>query len=238
MASTDRSREIKAPNLLKGENLPPEPVQSRSRDKRNRLKAAALELFGEQGYERTSIDEIAIRAGVAVGGFYQHFRSKRQLLLVLMNDLLEKLSLLNLRPEATGNIRESLRAFLARAFSTDLQFLGAYRAWREAAISDAELADKEAAIRRWTTERVVTAFSLLQKLPGARPGVDVGALAQVMDTFFWSLLADATRLTNAQLQQWIDSATHLIYHALFTDQPEHSRQKKGARTRFSGGTSV
>jgi AcrR family transcriptional regulator len=68
-------------------------VQKRRMEKRARLKTAALALFGEKGYDGTSIDEVAHRAGLAVGSFYQHFRSKRQLLLVLMDDLLERLSL-------------------------------------------------------------------------------------------------------------------------------------------------
>jgi hypothetical protein len=38
-----------------------------------------------------------------------------------------------------------------------------------------------------------------------------------MDSFFWSLLAQAVRLPTVELNQWIDAATHLIYHAMFTD---------------------
>jgi hypothetical protein len=38
-----------------------------------------------------------------------------------------------------------------------------------------------------------------------------------MDSFFWSLLAQASRFSKAELKQRTDSATHLIYHALFTD---------------------
>jgi hypothetical protein len=45
-------------------------------------------------------------------------------------------------------------------------------------------------------------------------------LARVMDSFFWSLLARAVRLPAAELNQWIDSSAHLIYHAIFTDSPE------------------
>ena len=40
-----------------------------------------------------------------------------------------------------------------------------------------------------------------------------------MDTFFWSLLAQAGRLPKSELDQWIDAATHLIYHAMFADNP-------------------
>jgi hypothetical protein len=43
------------PNLLAGENLPAAPLQKRSLEKRARLKTAGLALFGENGYENTSV---------------------------------------------------------------------------------------------------------------------------------------------------------------------------------------
>jgi AcrR family transcriptional regulator len=213
------------PNLLVGEDLSAEPHQKRSRDKRARLKAVGLALFGEQGYESTSIDQIARRAKLAVGGFYQHFRSKRQLLLVLMDELLEKLSQLNLRPKAVPDVRVGLRELLSRAFSHDLRYLGAYRAWQEAVLSDPDLAEKQEEIHAWTTTRVMTVFQFLQQLPGARRGIDVPSLARVMDSFFWNLLAQALQLRKVELNQWVDSATHLTYHAMFTDTPRKGRTK-------------
>src|SRR5271155_4508498 len=207
------------PNLLAGENLPAAPLQKRSLEKRARLKTAGLALFGEKGYENTSIDEIARRSQLAVGSFYQHFRSKRQLLLALMDELLEKLSQLNLQPQAATDARAGLRGLLSRAFSHDLRYLGAYRAWQEAALSDAGLVKKQKEIHKWTTSRVLRVFQFLQSRPGAREKVDVLGLARAMDTFFWSLLAQAGQLRRAELDQWIDSATHLIYHAMFTDSP-------------------
>jgi AcrR family transcriptional regulator len=213
------------PILLAGEDLPAEPRQKRSVAKRARLKDAGLALFGEKGYENTSVDEIARRANLAVGSFYQHFRSKRQLLLALMDELLEKLSQLNFQPQAVTGIRAALRELLARAFSHDLHYLGAYRAWQEAALCDPELVKKQVEIHKWTTGRVMRVFQFLQGLPGARPQVDIPGLARAMDAFFWSLLAQAARLSKAELNQSIDSATHLIYHAMFTDPP----RKNGKR---------
>jgi AcrR family transcriptional regulator len=207
------------PNLLAGENLPAPPLQERSLDKRARLKAAGRALFGEKGYENTSIEEIAQRAKLAVGSFYQHFRSKRQLLLALMDELLEKLSQLDLQPQAATDVRAGLRGLLSRAFSHDLRYLGAYRAWQEAALSDPELVKEERQIHKWTTARVLRVFQFLQTLPGARQEVNIPGLARAMDTFFWSLLARAGRLPKPELERWIDSATHLIYHAMFTDPP-------------------
>jgi len=208
------------PHLLTGENLPAAPLQKRSVDKRARLKTAGLALFGEKGYENTSIEEIARRAKLAVGSFYQHFRSKRQMLLALMDELLEKLSQLDLQPQAATDVRAGLRELLSRAFSHDLSYLGAYRAWQEAALSDPGLLKTQREIHKWTTGRVLRVFQFLQTLPGARREVDVFGLARAMDTFFWSLLAQAAQLRREELDQWIDSATHLIYHAMFTDNAQ------------------
>jgi AcrR family transcriptional regulator len=213
------------PNLLADEHLPTEPRQKRSREKRERLKSAALALFAEKGYEGASISDIARRARLAVGGFYQHFRSKRQLLLVLMDELLEKLTEVNLHPKAAGDVQTGLRDMLAAAFSRDLQYLGAYRAWQEAMLSDPDLARKQAAIHAWTTARVAALFQFLRQQPGARPRVDVAVLARVMDSFFWSLLAQAARMPGVELNQWLDASVHLIYHALFLDPPKKRKTK-------------
>jgi len=214
------------PNLLAGEDIPPAPQQKRSLEKRARLKEAGLALFGEKGYESTSVDEIARRAKLAVGTFYQHFRSKRQLLLALMDELLEKLSQLDFRPSAATDVRAVVHELLARAFSHDLRYLGAYRAWREALLSDAELGRKQVEIHAWTTARVTTVFKLLRQLPGARAGVDVPGLARVMDSFFWNLLGQAVLMPKVELNRWIDSATHLIYHAMFADRAGRAQRLK------------
>ena len=216
----------KRPDLLAGESLPAAPQQRRSLEKRKKLKATGLALFGEKGYERTSIEEIARRAKLAVGGFYLHFDSKRQLLLTLMDELLDKLSRLDLQPgnETNSSVQEGLRLLLARAFSHDLRYLGAYRAWQEAVLSDPGLAQKQEAIQAWTTARVVNLFEALEQLPGARNDVDILGLARVMDTFFWSLLGQAALLPKTKLDQSIDSATHLIYHALLADSEAEPRR--------------
>ena len=47
---------------------------------RERLQAAALELFSEQGFERTTVAEIADRVGVTTRTFFRHFADKREVL--------------------------------------------------------------------------------------------------------------------------------------------------------------
>ncbi|MFJ7983614.1 TetR family transcriptional regulator [Streptomyces sp. NPDC096351] len=45
---------------------------------RRELATAAMELFASKGYEATTVDEIAARAGVARRTFFRHFRSKEE----------------------------------------------------------------------------------------------------------------------------------------------------------------
>ena len=216
---------IQRPALLAGEDLPPRPRQKRSLEKLGRLKSAGLALFAEKGYEKTSINEIAKRADLAVGGFYLHFRSKRQLLLALMDELLERLSRLNLGMDSTPDVRSGIYALLSRAFSSDFRYLGAYRAWQEAALSDPGLALKQQRIHAWTAARVRALFEYLQKLPGARRDIDTPGLARAMDVYFWSLLGQAAQMPKANLRQALNSATHLIYHAIFNDPPVAKRSR-------------
>lgn len=204
------------PRLLDAAASPSAPRQERSREKRARLFAAALVLFSEKGYEATSVDAIALRAGVAVGSFYQHFRNKRQLLLVLMEQLLEGLERLDLRPKRASSIRAGLRALLRGAFAQDLAYAGAYRAWREAALLDPSLAALQERIERWTRARVSGAFEALLRLPGARRDVNVPVLARLMDRLFWDLLGQAPRLAAKELEAILESTTDLLYHALFS----------------------
>ena len=47
---------------------------------RERLEAAALDLFAENGYEETTVAQIADRAGLNRATFFRHFADKREVL--------------------------------------------------------------------------------------------------------------------------------------------------------------
>ena len=47
---------------------------------RRRLQQAAVELFGERGYDQTTAAEIAARAGLTERTFFRHFPDKREVL--------------------------------------------------------------------------------------------------------------------------------------------------------------
>jgi AcrR family transcriptional regulator len=49
-------------------------------DARGRLEQAALELFEERGYARTTVEDIAARAGLTERTFFRYFTDKREVL--------------------------------------------------------------------------------------------------------------------------------------------------------------
>src|SRR5581483_8550449 len=61
-------------------------------DARGRLEKAALELYNHQGFEATTVAEIAARAEVTERTFYRHFADKREVLFPGANPLADTLA--------------------------------------------------------------------------------------------------------------------------------------------------
>lgn len=209
------------PDLLAAERLPPPPKQERSRRKRDALLVAALALFGERGYEEATVEEIAERAGVAVGGFYQHFASKRQLLLVLMDRLVTEIAAFTASGAGggaapPGDLRALIGGFVRQGLVLDWSYAGAYRAWREAVAVEAGSRALHTRIEGWTAGQIALLLRGLLSAPGARQDVDVATLAWVLSALFWRLAEVPLERPDAV----IETVTDLIYHALISDHGE------------------
>src|ERR1700744_3270312 len=63
-------------------------------DTRSRAQKVALELFAEQGYEKTSLREIAERLGVTKAALYYHFKSKEDIVHSFTDDYFAELDAL------------------------------------------------------------------------------------------------------------------------------------------------
>ncbi|MEU9400718.1 TetR/AcrR family transcriptional regulator [Streptomyces sp. SID4985] len=61
--------------------------QQRRGNTRQRIQDVALELFAEQGYEKTSLREIAERLDVTKAALYYHFKTKEEIIVSLFRDL-------------------------------------------------------------------------------------------------------------------------------------------------------
>ena len=55
-------------------------MEMRTTDTKERLIKAALDLFSENGYEGTSVDQIAKVVGIKAPSIYAHFKGKEELL--------------------------------------------------------------------------------------------------------------------------------------------------------------
>lgn len=89
---------------------------------RERIKSVALELFTEQGYEKTSLREIAERLNVTKAALYYHFKSKDEIVSSVVEDRLELMDDLIAWAESQPASRDTRRAVIGRY--ADAMFAG------------------------------------------------------------------------------------------------------------------
>jgi AcrR family transcriptional regulator len=65
-------------------------MDERRTDTREAIRSVALELFAEQGYDKTSLREISERLGVTKAAVYYHFKTKEEILVSLIEDFLSQ----------------------------------------------------------------------------------------------------------------------------------------------------
>jgi AcrR family transcriptional regulator len=89
---------------------------ARRGDTRARIQQVALELFAEQGYERTSLREIAERLGVTKAALYYHFKSKEDIAASFTEDYFAQLDALiawgREQPPTARTARELLDGYI------------------------------------------------------------------------------------------------------------------------------
>lgn len=61
------------------------PKQARARERYMKVLASASNLFIEKGYEATTTNEIASRAGISIGSLYQYFNNKESIVEAMMD---------------------------------------------------------------------------------------------------------------------------------------------------------
>lgn len=82
-------------------------------DTQERLRHAALELFTSQGYQSTSLRDLAAHLGMQAGSLYNHIENKQSLLFDLIEEALDALLAETRSSIKRGNNREErLRLFV------------------------------------------------------------------------------------------------------------------------------
>ncbi|MDR7000942.1 TetR/AcrR family transcriptional regulator [Neobacillus niacini] len=162
------------------------PKQERAQQKRNALLESGHALFISKGYEQTTAKEIAANAGVATGTFYRYFLDKRQLLMSLLEDKIEKL----LPPEPSwenGN-PEARLAELLESYGIRLNHLGLHRVLPELLLKDPGLSEVIAAAKVKIHNRIYTGLQKASELGLTWKDLD-------LNTLTWSIMLLAENAT-------------------------------------------
>ncbi|MFP5113066.1 TetR/AcrR family transcriptional regulator [Bacillaceae bacterium C204] len=161
-------------DLLIGE-FPSLPKQERAQQKRNALLESGRTLFISNGYEQTTAKEIAANAGVATGTFYRYFSDKRQLLMSLLEDKLDKL----LPPEPTwiSSDPESLLASLLENHNKRVSELGLSRVLPELVLKDPGLAEFLGDARKKIYSRILIGLKQAEEKELTWKDLDLDAVA-------------------------------------------------------------
>jgi AcrR family transcriptional regulator len=95
-------------------------VRVRDPDRRERILAAAAELFSQRGYPAVALSEIGMEAGIVGSGIYRHFESKAAILASMFDQAIDRLVVDAERSEGAGDAPlDQLRALVtAQAVAT------------------------------------------------------------------------------------------------------------------------
>lgn len=114
-------------------------------DARGRLEKAAMELFQERGYARTTVQEIAARAGLTERTFFRYFTDKREVLFSGSKDLEKAIvDIIASAPDGTPPLDVVATAFEAAGATLQERRNFSYvRARHALVIAHAELQERE-----------------------------------------------------------------------------------------------
>jgi AcrR family transcriptional regulator len=88
-------------------------ARKESREKRiKEITEAAIEIFLEKGYENTTMDAIAQKAGISKGGLYHHFKSKDTVLMLVNQELSKQIEEILFKAMEMNTVKEGLLFYI------------------------------------------------------------------------------------------------------------------------------
>jgi AcrR family transcriptional regulator len=172
---------------------------------RGRLEDAALDLYSENGYEQTTVGDIAARAGVTPRTYFRHFPDKREVLFGGSGEL--EARILSALSEAPADLSPLSAALHALGAASDIFRPREFLARRSAVIASAtELREREEMKLASITSALTTALvSRGTSEPTARLAADTAMTIFKEATRLW--MTDAETPFPTLVNQ---TATHLI----------------------------
>ena len=184
----------------------------RRADRRARLLAAGLDLFGTEGWTTTTIEKLCTTAGVATRSFYEEFASREALLLAVFEDVLAGV-VSEVTPKVVGRstVEEQVRAGLggyveyltadprrARVVHHEVRVAGALETQRHAmTVRFADLIAQTARLPHTPRSRILgvalagaVSEALVDWVEHPEPRPDAGLLVEVLVQLFLASAGD------------------------------------------------
>lgn len=197
-----------------------DPKQARSKQTREKIVQAAIKLFEERGYEKTTSNEIAAEAGVSVGSFYVYFTDKRHLLLVIFDRLADELfkNIFELlKPEHLfgTELRLMVRSAVASTIADKQKNAGLIRVISELVLKDPEFSERQKALVDRSISKLRELISLAQKA-GRTNEIDVDAAAFIVHRVVFDISQDyVIGAVSFDQERAIDALTDMIHRYLY-----------------------
>lgn len=155
-------------------------------DRNRRILEAATSLFREVGFDSARIEDIAERAGVSVGTFYNYYENKGDILVAAVSMEVEEVlesgkAIVDSPPEQTF---EALRVLINQYFDHSLVYLSK-EMWRTAMATSIQQPDSPFS-RRYTDldqrlcRQVADLVRKLQVRGAVMPGLDAVAIGEMI----------------------------------------------------------
>ena len=202
-----------------------------SRPVREKIRAAAVQLFAEMGYHAAPLRDIAGLAGIQAASIYYHYSSKQALLVEIMDTYMRQLnaSLEGILAQPTGVAER-----LYEAIASHIRLHTTYKA--EFFIIDTEIRALEDEQRAQILALRDQYERLLQRL--LQEGIDQGVLRPTdVKVSSYAIIAMCTQVAawfrspgRLTVQQVIDIYSQFITQGLLLDGESEQKQEGSART--------
>jgi TetR/AcrR family transcriptional repressor of mexJK operon len=201
-------------------SIPANPKQARSKKTKEKIVQAAIQLFQQRGYEKTTSNDIASEAGVSVGSFYVYFTDKRQLLLTIFDRLADDLYkniFDGLKPEHLfdSNLRRRIKQAVANTIIDKQKHSGLHRVVSELLLKDADFAARHKAVMARSMAKLQELISLADKA-GLTWNIDVEAAAFIVQRVVFDVSQDyVTGCCEFDKERAIDALADMIHRFVF-----------------------
>lgn len=149
------------------------------------IEDAALELYMNQGYHATSMRQIAEQAGLALGGIYNHFKSKEEIFEAI---IIDKHPYKKILPIVLAAETDNLERFLRNAMEVVIRELGSEPYYMKLMLIElVEFNGRHGA----TLLKLITpeVFPVFERLIKSRKDLRVKNPAMLMRFFFGTILS-------------------------------------------------